>query len=134
MSTTFTEVVTLEKDCCGSCGGVFALNKTFLDHARNHKGGYHCPYCQTHWGWNESEADRLRKQLESSQNDLRASKCETLRKQQLFEGEQKAREAAEKKLRRSDAGVCTCCNRSFQNLARHMKTKHSKKGVEVLSK
>lgn len=26
--------------------------------------------------------------------------------------------------RRAQAGVCPCCNRTFQQLARHMKTKH----------
>lgn len=34
-----------------------------------------------------------------------------------------AREA-ERLRRRTAAGVCPCCNRSFVQLARHMKTKH----------
>lgn len=29
--TTFNELVTLEKDTCGKCGGVYALNKAFTD-------------------------------------------------------------------------------------------------------
>lgn len=131
--TTFQEYVTLEKESCGKCGGVFALNKTFLDHARANCGGYTCPYCKTPWGWNESEADRLRKQLEARERELREAKCETLRKQQLLDAEQQAREKTEKKLRRVNNGVCPCCNRSFANLARHMATKHGnsvKVGVE----
>lgn len=122
--TTFTETVTLEKDTCGKCGGVFALNKSFTDHARANKGGYNCPYCQTRWYWNESDADRLRKQLEARDRELRESKCETLRKQQLLDLEQQAREKAERKLRRVHNGVCPCCKRSFTNLQRHMATKH----------
>ena len=100
------------------------FRSTFLDHARATRGGYHCPYCQTGWSWSESEADRLRKQLENRERELRESKCETLRKQQLLESETAAREKAERKLRRVHNGVCPCCKRSFQNLARHMAAKH----------
>lgn len=116
---TFTEEITLETISCGQCGGVHALNKTFLDHAKLYSGTYYCPYCKTGWGWKETEADRLRKQLSES-------KCDILRKQQLLEAEQKAREAVEQKLRRVHHGVCPCCKRSFANLARHMATKHPK--------
>jgi 1-aminocyclopropane-1-carboxylate deaminase/D-cysteine desulfhydrase-like pyridoxal-dependent ACC family enzyme len=124
--TTFNELVTLEKDTCGKCGGVYALNKAFTDHARANRGGYNCPYCQTRWCWNESDADRLRKQLETRERELREAKCETLRKQQLLDAEQQSREKAEKKLRRVSNGVCPCCKRTFSNLARHMATKHAK--------
>lgn len=124
--TIFTETVTLEKDSCGKCGGVYALNKTFLDHARLNRGGYSCPYCKTEWSWSESESDRLRKQLETRERELREAKCEALRKQQLLETEQQAREKAEKKLRRVSNGVCPDCKRSFTDLRRHIATKHAK--------
>jgi len=122
--STYTDSVVLESDTCGKCGGVYALNKAFVDNCRRYKGGYNCPYCQTRWSWNESEADRLRKQLETKERELRESKCESLRIQQLREQEQVARKTAERKLRRVNKGVCHCCNRSFENLQRHMATKH----------
>lgn len=122
--STFTETVILEGCTCGKCGGVFALNKVFMDNARSNAGSYHCPYCETPWGWSENDADRLRKQLETRERELREAKCEILRKQQLLDAEQQARERAEKKLRRVNNGVCPCCKRSFSNLARHMATKH----------
>lgn len=124
---TYTETVTLEKLTCGHCAGVFALNASFLNHARNNRGGYNCPYCQTPWSWFESEADRLRKQIEQKQRELSAVKCELLHAQNVACDERKARQGAEKKLRRVNAGVCPCCNRTFQNLARHMATKHKGK-------
>ena len=124
MSTTFTELVTLEKFDCGKCGGVFALNEAFTSHARANRGAYYCPYCDTRWSWNESDTDRLRKQLESKERELREAKCETLRQSNLKELEMKEREKSEKKLRRVNKGVCPCCNRSFNNLHRHMETKH----------
>lgn len=38
--------------------------------------------------------------------------------------EREARKAVEKKLNRVSAGTCPCCNRSFKQLAAHMKNKH----------
>ncbi len=124
--TIFSQTVTLETVTCGQCAGVYAINKEFMDFARAHTGSYHCPYCQSKWSWNESEADRLRKLLEARERELREAKCETLRQNQLREQEQFAREKAEKKLRRVSNGVCPCCKRHFTNLARHMATKHLK--------
>ncbi len=125
MSTTFTEFVTLEKQSCGQCGGLFALNLEFLEHARKNKGGYHCPYCDTRWSWNESEADRLRAQLEEKERLLTVAKCAEA-------NERSAKETAEKKLRRTctrvKAGVCPCCNRTVKQLAAHMATKHPNYG------
>lgn len=122
---TFVVDVVLEKKTCGKCGGVFALNAEFVNNARDNKGGYTCPYCLTYWSWSESEADRLRKQIEEKSRELTAQKCETLRQQNLKEIEIKTREAAERKLKRVAKGVCPCCKRTFPNLARHMETKHS---------
>lgn len=124
MSATFFETVILEKMDCGKCGGVFALNKSVTDHARSNCGGYNCPYCKTHWGWHESESDRLRKQLDAKERELREAKCETLRQSNLKEWEQREREKSERKLRRVHKGICPCCKRTFQNLQRHMETKH----------
>lgn len=125
--TTFTEQVTLRRIDCGKCGGVFALTDTFVNHAATNKGSYHCPYCKTLWSWSASEADRLRQQLEIRERELRESKCDAMRKQQLLDAERQTREKAERKLRRVSKGVCPCCKRSFPNLARHMKTKHADK-------
>jgi hypothetical protein len=81
------------------------------------KGTAHfCPNGHSQ-SFTKSEVSRLREQLEAKERELRASKCETL-------AERLEREKAERKLNRVRRGVCPCCNRSFQNLARHMETKH----------
>ncbi len=87
MTNTFEAVVTLQKEICGSCSGVFALSVEFIDHARKHARGFHCPYCQTAWSWTESEAAKLRKELELKERELRESKCEVLRQKQLLDEE-----------------------------------------------
>lgn len=124
MSATFTEIITLEKTECGRCGGIFALSRHFLEHARDNKGSYHCPYCKTPWSWNESEAERLKKALDAKNVELQ-------RVQQQAANDRTARIAAEeraakdqRKVKRTEAGVCPHCNRQFRALCRHMATKH----------
>lgn len=125
---TFTEQVTLVQVNCGHCGGTYAINERYKQQRNEQGGGWHCPYCECSWGYFTSENQRLKKELEDSKNQLRASKCETLSERNL-------RESAEKKLRRVDAGVCPHCRRTFTNLARHMACKHKPKAKsEALAK
>ncbi len=61
------------------------------------------------------ERDRLKQQMAQRDDEV----AEQRRK--VADLERKA--AAAKK--RASAGVCPCCSRTFQNVARHMATKHS---------
>lgn len=124
MPLTFTESITLETITCGNCAGAFALNQNWLDAKRRESGWFTCPYCSVKRGWGKTEADRLREQLAVKSSELSAAKCETARERNLREQEERRRAEAERKLNRVGAGVCPCCNRTFTNLARHMKTKH----------
>lgn len=124
MPATFTETITLEKQECGKCGGIFALSNRFLTHARENKGGFHCPYCATPWSWSESNEDRLRKQLDAKEREVTAAKSEAMKERVLKEQAIAATAAKEKQIQRVHKGVCPCCNRSFTNLRRHMATKH----------
>jgi hypothetical protein len=121
LSITFTESITLAQMNCGQCGGTYAINERYRQHRLEQGGFWKCPYCNHSWGYGESENQRLQKALEEKQKAVVAAKCETLAANQ-------ARELAERKLsklsRRVRCGLCPCCNRSFQNLQRHMKTKH----------
>lgn len=130
MSATFTEVITLRQINCGSCGGTYAINERFYDHKRQHGETWHCPYCDCEWGFVESEASKLRKQLEAKGVELQSA-------QQREANERTARLAAEqraakeqRKAKRAENGVCTCCNRSFVDLKRHMASKHGVKNGE----
>ncbi len=124
MSITFTESVTLEKHECGKCGGVYAITQRVVDHHRETGGFWHCPYCQISWGYGESTADKLRKELDEKAKLLTAAKCEALRQSQLLEESDRKLSESNRKLNRVKNGVCPCCNRTFQNLHRHMKIKH----------
>lgn len=60
------------------------------------------------------ERDRLKQQLAEKDDAIRAHAAAT--------------EVIRKKLKRTEkritAGLCQCCNRSFVNMQRHMKTQH----------
>lgn len=124
MSETFPEFITLEKLHCVECAGVFALTKDFCDRRRQYSGSFHCPYCQHSQGWFETEEKWLRKQLAASQEETRRAKCEIMAESQRKVEAQKAADKANRKLHRVKCGVCPDCNRSFQNLKRHIETKH----------
>lgn len=126
MTTTFNEVVTLEKITCGTCGVVFAIPQSMIETLKRESGGFYCPNGHQR-GWWKSESDKLKEAIEQKERELRASKCETLNEQNRRFAAESDKEKAEKKLRQVSKGVCTCCNRTFQNLQRHMQTRHKGK-------
>lgn len=118
--------VQLTQEDCGECGGSFAVNTTYRQRCYDEgKKTFACPYCKTDWGWTgkgrlqqaekalAEERERLRKAL-ARENEERAEK----------ERERAAKEKLARKLKRVGRGVCSECNRTFQNLARHMCTQH----------
>jgi len=112
---------------CYSCGNHFGVTSELHERAvEDKKGVLYCPACgqQTRWiGRTEDqkkiaqlerklkwEAEELAKQIiekKLAQNSLRATKG-----------------VITKIKKRIHNGVCPCCNRSFKNLERHMKSKH----------
>ena len=84
-------------------------------------GGWHCPYCQVGWGYHESEATPLKKQLDRERG-LRRQEVE---RREQTERQLRAQKGQNTKLRkRVKAGVCPCCNRTFKQLAAHMARMH----------
>jgi hypothetical protein len=123
MSATITETLTLETETCCNCGTVFAMSASLRASRKNDGELFYCPNGHPQH-YTRTTAQKLQEQLDAKVRELTAAKCEALRVQQLREIEQKQREALEKKLRRVQKGVCPCCKRCFQNLGRHMATKH----------
>jgi transposase-like protein len=106
---------------CGECGGTYAINERYRLQQWQKGGSWTCPYCKTGWGYaNDNENSRLKRALEEE----RQRKIAALARENE---ERIAREKLERKLKRVGRGVCPDCNRTFQNLARHMCAKHSEK-------
>lgn len=120
---TIQQTLILEEITCGTCGILHAVPQNWIQERRKTAGDIHCPNgCRR--SWRESEAQKLKRELEAKERELTAAKCETMRVNVLLEDEKRAKAKQDRKLKRVHKGVCPCCNRSFQNLRRHMETKH----------
>ena len=128
MGATYTSVATLHTIEC-SCGGVYAITESSYEQHRKEGTCWNCPYCRTGWGFaNNGENARLKRELEAERNALareRARHDQTKADRDHIERRRRATVGHLRRTRnRIAAGVCPCCNRTFSNLAAHMKGKH----------
>jgi len=90
--------------------------------------GFYCPYCGTSQHFTVSKVDALKKEISSMKRQLKSTKDSRdywLSRHDEVERRRVAQKAATTRLKnRVKNGVCPCCNRSFQNLAKHMSVKH----------
>jgi hypothetical protein len=125
---TFQHQLTLETTFCTHCGLPFAMPAEMLKVLRRDGNTFYCPNGHAMSWRGITEADRLRKMLEEANRSKTrlASDCNLAwRMQSEAEEALKKEKAAAKRVNtRIHAGVCPCCNRTFQNLQRHMATKH----------
>lgn len=101
------------------CGVTYALDEAFRALRRRDKGTWYCPNGHSLWYGDAIANDQqklrdakarevaLRDQLEAAARDAEAARAALLRDRQRFVN-----------------GVCPCCNRSFDNVRRHMASKH----------
>lgn len=97
---SLTYRVDFELHTCGHCGIQFAVPERWLDDRRSKHDTFYCPNGHPRVFAAESREEKLaRERAEDETTD-------------------------ERRLRGVAAGVCPCCNRTFQQLARHMASKH----------
>lgn len=115
-----TYVTTLELIHCGECGVPFGLSDEFMaERKRDHKTWY-CPNGHARHYPGITDAEKIRR-LEAERTHLRDQRDAAERSRAA----QKAQATKLRgKLKRVENGVCPECNRSFQDLARHMASKH----------
>lgn len=136
MTQTIIKNVTLTVIDCGECGGTYAINERYREQKYQEGGSWKCPYCHTWWGYaNNNENARLKRELaekerviEERNRSLQWSRDEARRAEARAETDRRRAAAFKgqttKLKRRVAGGVCPCCTRTFQNLARHMKGQH----------
>lgn len=127
MSSAFVESTILSTETCCSCGILFAIPEDFQRSVRKTQERFYCPNGHGQ-SYSKSEAQIVREELsrekenrmreqrrsEGLERELRSQKFKTMAE----------RSAKVRLKRRIAAGVCPCCQRSFENLRRHMATKH----------
>ena len=129
-SFTYSTEVELTTFNCGECGGVYAINERRRKQCQRKGTGWHCPYCQVSWGYfGDSVVDNLKRELREARDRM---DFERRRAQREAEGarrlEYKRRAAVGKltKIQNKIArGECPCCGKRFQNLLKHLQTKHA---------
>lgn len=130
MLTTITESI-YHAHCC-NCGLLFGIDNNFDDQLRQNHRIFYCPsgHPQSYTGENKDvKIARLEneKKLEQEKR-VRAERDSQIFREEAFVANEKSRRlrvAIKKKTLRIKNGLCPHCDRSFENLHRHMVTKHS---------
>ncbi len=115
-------------EVCCNCGVQFAMTMETYNHFRLHSSAslrrtesFYCPngHGQSYAG--KTEEQELKEQVEREQERTRFA-------QRRLASEQNSHRATRGHLtrakKRNAAGVCLHCNRTFKQLARHMKSQH----------
>lgn len=118
----FVEGVEFQVIQCAACNMAWGLSTDFIARRRNDHKTFYCPNGHSNVYNGKSEAEKLREQLARTDANLaqeRARAADARRERdQIAKAHRKMRQ-------RVMNGVCPCCNRSFDNLRRHMATEHA---------
>ena len=113
---------------CGECGVKFGMDEYFYERRQEDGKTFHCP----------NGHKRIFTQRETLKEKVAFLEKDLMRKDRRLDFERNQRRAIERsnsglrgvvtrkkrELSRVSKGVCPKCNRSFQNLRRHMACKH----------
>ena len=127
MPTTFTLNEDYRQLCCSECGIIYFFPERWCDKAADNHKGWKCPNGHGQV-FRESEKDELRRERDRLKQRL-AQKDDDIR-HALDDAQHERRRAATfkghltKAKKRIGKGTCPCCNRHFENLERHMASKH----------
>jgi hypothetical protein len=107
---------------CGNCGVKHAIPAVMYDNCVEEGGYWHCPNGHSR-GFKEGKRAR-----EAVQRERDRLKQENARLEEEAQKAERARLRAVGDLKRhkirASNGTCPCCNRTFANMTKHMKTKH----------
>jgi hypothetical protein len=124
MTKTYTETITLQEETCASCGITFAVPSHWLKNKQSTGEGFCCPNGDR-LSFAKGTETMLREKLQSEQERYRQLELQLTNAQDQL---QATTQELQKHKKRVANGVCPCCNRSFTQLQRHMKTKHPEYG------
>jgi len=126
--TTFTDVITetYHVVSCYTCGVRFGINGDLYRRVvTNAVGSIYCPACGKLTCWRESDDQKKIKDLEAKLKWEMDHGQRQLAAKEKAQASLSATKAVVTRMKsRAVAGVCPCCNRTFKQLASHMKHKH----------
>jgi hypothetical protein len=119
---SYQKTITMVTETCCNCGVVFGMPSDLAEVLQNDPNKYfYCPNGHSQH-YMKSREQRLREEAERKLRDKENELIQAANRRLEMERDLKK---ANNKLKRVSKGVCPCCNRTFQNLAEHMKTQHS---------
>jgi hypothetical protein len=119
---TYQETITMITETCCNCGVAFGIPSDLHRRLQNDPDKwFYCPNGHRQH-YLKSREKTLR---EDAERRLREKEEELIRAANNRLKLEKELKKSNNKLKRVSKGVCPCCNRTFQNLANHMKTEHS---------
>lgn len=125
---TFTSIGTFIIEHCCNCGMAFAVSNDFYERRRNDHNIFYCPAGHPQHYTGKSEAEKLRDEIRYRDGriaDLQASRFalhdQLIRQKNITRSEKAAKTRIKNRV---SHGICPCCNRTFKQLANHMKSKH----------
>lgn len=113
--------------CCGECGISFHVPETFISERQQKGGSWYCPnghsriFRETDVQKLEREKVRLAQRIAQKDDEIQEA-WDAANQHRRIAAAHKGQ--VTKLKNRAAAGVCPCCNRSFQNLKRHMDGQH----------
>lgn len=127
MTDVVTKTVRIVPVTCGKCSIEFGLNETFRDARLADGETFYCPNGHSVF-WAETTVKKLEKQLAAERARHDQTKAEVDRQREYRRQTERqliaTRGVVTRVKNRVGRGVCPCCNRFFEQLHRHMKTKH----------
>lgn len=117
MATYVEELIVMH---CAECGIPFGITSDYQQRRKTDGEAFNCPVGHSNV-YKDTEIDRLKKQL---QFEKEAKERAYFRETEALKILSATKGVLTRVKHRIQNGVCPCCNRTFQNLARHMKTKH----------
>lgn len=123
--------VTMETIICYKCAIPFGVPSYYRQHLRNTGESFYCPNGHSQV-YSKPRIQSLEEQLKAKEKELTDSKkrlCDIIHsKDETIDAISRQKSAIKGQLtkvkKRIHNGVCPCCNRTFSNLAKHMKQKH----------
>lgn len=113
---------------CGTCGVAHAIPKRMYETCMREGGFWSCPNGHRR-GWHEGAEKTEIKQLQAELAAERQRKEAAIaRANEATSARTKAERALTRHKKRTAAGTCPCCKRTFQQLARHIANKHPEYG------
>ena len=106
---------------CYSCGVVIVIPSEMMTMLQRIHKSFYCINGHRQNFVDKSDYEILQGELKA----VEAGKIMAERRANNYKNQVRAEKAAKTRIKnRVAAGMCPCCNRTFENLARHMNTKH----------